>query len=138
MADELKRLKEVPLFEGLSRSELRAIVPSLRERWFNDGETIVEEGSAGGPFFLIAEGRAKLVLGGKTRKTFGPGQFFGEISVIDGGPRSATIVADGRVRALSLTSYSFKAILDENPPIARKVMAVLCARIRELDKSLTA
>ena len=139
MAKSDALLARVPLFEGLSKKELRSIAKELQEETFNEGQDIVTAGKAGGRFYLIVDGRAKVIKGDRTRTTtLGPGDYFGEMSIIDKGPRSATVRAESYVRALSIASWNFLSVLEENFSIARKIMETLSARIRESDKSLTA
>ncbi|HVE91840.1 MAG TPA: cyclic nucleotide-binding domain-containing protein [Actinomycetota bacterium] len=130
----LKLLKSVPLFEGLSGAELKRLLAETEERYFSPGQDLVVEGQKGGPFFLITEGRAKLIMGGRTRKTLGPGAAVGEMSLIDGLPRSATVRADTNIKALAIKSWNFLAILEESWPITKKIMAELSRRVRALEK----
>ncbi|HVF12851.1 MAG TPA: cyclic nucleotide-binding domain-containing protein [Actinomycetota bacterium] len=127
-------LKRVPLFEGLSRSDLKAVLKETNAETFPAGRVIVKEGSAGGRFFLIIEGLAKVSINGRTRTTLGPGDFFGEMSLIDRSPRSATVTAETGVQALSLASWNLLALLEEHWALTHKVLKVLAARIRELDR----
>lgn len=136
MADVTDLLKRVPLFEGLSKRDLRHVAHETREQWFNPGQAIVAEGQAGGAFYLIVEGRANVKVNGRKRSTMGPGDAFGEISVIDRSPRSATVEAETRVKTLAISSHNFMSLLEEHFAIAQKVLLGLCARVRELDKSL--
>ncbi len=85
-SDQLAALRSVPLFSSMSDRDLRAVLGGCREELYSDGQAIVREGQPGGPFFLITEGQAKLSVGGKTRATFHPGDYFGEIAVVDKGP----------------------------------------------------
>jgi CRP/FNR family cyclic AMP-dependent transcriptional regulator len=136
-ANKVDLLSSVPLFEGLSKKELRTVVKEAEEEVFNPGRDIVAEGKSGGRFYLIVSGRAKVSQGGRGRATLGPGDFFGEMSILDKGPRSATVTADSRVEALSIASWNFLALMQENFSIARKVMQHLSERIREKERSLT-
>jgi CRP/FNR family cyclic AMP-dependent transcriptional regulator len=138
MAGNEALLSKVPLFEGLSKKELRSVAKELQEETFNSGQDIVTAGKPGGRFYLIVDGQAKVIKGDRARSTLGPGDYFGEISIIDKGPRSATVRADSYVRALSIASWNFLSVLEENFSIARKIMETLCARVRESDRSLTA
>ena len=138
MAGNEAMLSRVPLFEGLTKKELRSLAKELQEETFNAGQDIVTAGKPGGRFYLILDGRAKVIQGDRTKATLGPGDYFGEMSIIDKGPRSATVRADGYVRALSIASWNFLSVLEENFSIARKIMETLSARVREKDKSLTA
>jgi CRP/FNR family transcriptional regulator, cyclic AMP receptor protein len=124
-------LEKVPLFEGLSKKELRLVLKECLQEDFLAGERIVAEGEPGGRFYLILQGQAKVIVADKPQGSLGPGEFFGEISIIDRRPRSATVTAQTSVRALSIASWNFLAVMNENFPIARKVMGQLCGRIRD-------
>lgn len=128
-------LKRVPLFSQCSDRELREIAKDTREELFSAGQDIVTEGSTGGPMFVILEGRAKVIIGGRTRRRFEPGAYFGEMALIDKGPRSATIRAETQVKAVSITSWNFLDLLESNWKLAHKVLSGMAQRIRELDKA---
>lgn len=130
---KIEILKEVPLFEGLAKSNLRSLMREMQEEVYSPGQTIVKEGQAGGRFFVILEGRAKVVIGGKTKSKLGPGDFFGEMSVIDKAPRSATVAAETHIKGLSLTSWNFLAVLEEAWPITRKILTTLSERVGDLE-----
>jgi CRP-like cAMP-binding protein len=126
----LQRLKSVPLFEGLSDKELNAVASASRPVEHKAGHEIVEEGGGSVGFHLILEGQATVSQGTRTIRTLGPGDYFGEISVIDGKPRSATVTTDSPVRTLSLPAWKFQPLLDENPALTRKILVGLCETIR--------
>jgi CRP-like cAMP-binding protein len=128
-------LKGVPLFEGLSKKELDEIYSASKEMLFPAGKTIVKEGEAGAAFHLILEGTAKVTSGGKSRAKLGPGDYFGEMALIDKHPRSATVAAESDVRTLSLVSWSFLPLLDHMPGLARKMLLVMSARLRAAEKA---
>ena len=128
-------LKSVPLFQGLSRSEVKEIAEEAREELLSPKQDIVQEGQSGGPFFCITEGRADVLVGDKKVGDLGPGSYFGEMSLLEGGARSATIRATTHVKALAITSWNFMAILKENFEITKKVLAELSRRVRELEHS---
>lgn len=134
---ELSILRSVPLFEGMSDRNLRVVLREAKEDVFSPGQTIVKEGQAGGRFYVIIEGRAAVLTGSRKRATLGSGAFFGEISLLDRGTRSATVTAETHIRALSIASWNFLSLLEENWGMARKVLVQLCARIRNLERSLT-
>ena len=134
-SDQIAALKGVSLFASMSDRDLKAVMAGCREEVYSDGQAIVREGQPGGPFFLITEGNAKLLVNGKVRKTFTPGDYFGEMAMIDKGPRSATIVASGPVKALAIASWDFLALCEENWGIAHKVMMGMATVIRHLDKT---
>lgn len=133
----LKLLGGVPLFEGLTDKELRSIHAAGKEVDHAAGSTMVAEGDEGLGFHLILDGQASVTVGGAKRASLGPGDYFGEMSLIDGGPRSATVTADTPVRALAITSWAFTPILNKNPEIARKMLLELSRRLRDLEKSLS-
>jgi CRP-like cAMP-binding protein len=134
-SDQLNALRAVSLFSSMSDRDLKAVLDGCREEVYSDGQAIVREGTPGGPFFLIVEGQAKMLIDGKVRRTLGPGDYFGEIALIDKGPRSATVVASGNVKALAIASWDFLALCEQDFKIAHKVMMGLAAAVRALDKN---
>lgn len=130
-----ERLASVPLFEGLSKRELRQVVSATSEVTFPEGRSIVEEGAdAGAGFHLILDGEVRVIMAGRTRARLGPGEFFGEISLLDGGPRTATVLAQTPVRTLSIPAWNFIPILDRNPTIARKLLVEVAKRLRAVQR----
>jgi CRP/FNR family transcriptional regulator len=127
-------LRDVPLFQELTDKELQSVAKYVREETFNPGDEIVTQGDSGGPFYMIVDGRANAIVDGRSRGTIGPGQAFGEISLLDSGERSATIRAETQVHALAITSWNFLSLLEENWKMSHKVMVELCRRIRSLDQ----
>jgi len=130
-------LAGVDLFQGLSKRELRAIAAMAKEMHFDEGQRVVTEGEEGGRFHLILEGGAKVSVGGRTRNTLGHGDHFGEISLIDGGPRSATVTAETPLRTLALAEWNFRPLLKEVPTIAPKILLEMCRRLRANERQLT-
>lgn len=135
--NSLQMLGSVGLFEGLSKKELTQVYRQAREGEFSAGDVIVTEGETGVGFHLILSGRAKVLAGKRTISSLGPGDFFGELSLIDRGPRTATVVANTPLKTLSLVSWEFLPMLDRNPSIARKLLLVMCGRLRNERKSHT-
>lgn len=135
-SDQIGALKKVPLFQGLSDRELKSIARDAREEPYSAGQNIVSEGSRAAAFFLITSGRANVVKGKKTIRKLGPGSHFGEMALFDASPRAATVTAETQVQTLVLSPQSFAAVLAENWPVTRKILAELSSRIRELDKEL--
>jgi CRP/FNR family transcriptional regulator, cyclic AMP receptor protein len=131
-------LGQVPLFEGLSRRHLRKIAEHADEISFREKETIVEAGQPGGTFFVVVEGEVKVTQGQRTIARAGPGEFFGEISLLDGGPRTASVIADTPVVAIRLFKSSFDKVVREEPVVAGKILAVVARRLREAEKTVTA
>jgi len=136
-ADPTAALAAVPLFEELSKKDLKTILDSSKEVSFAPGRTIVEEGTTGVAFHLIIEGTARVSVKGRTKAKLGPGDYFGEISLIDRGPRSATVSAETEVHTVTVASWNFLTLIDHTPTIARKLLTGLCKRIRETEKSAT-
>jgi CRP-like cAMP-binding protein len=128
-------LRSVPLFQGLSRRQVGQIAQLGRELEFLAGESIVETGLKAMDFYLILSGRAKLRVPGRRTRALGPGDYFGEISVLDGGPRTATVTAETRVWALRLDRSKFIPLLDRHGSIARKILVEMCGRLRSAEGS---
>lgn len=129
-------LAQVPLFSELSRAELARIAAVAKLVTYRDGATVVEEGSLGGRFFVIQSGSAKVQTGGRTRVTLGPGSYFGELSVLDGQPRSASVVASSALETWSIAEFNFRALIKQYPALAVKLLGVLSARLRAAERSL--
>ena len=132
----VERLRTVPLLSGCSARELASISGALKEVEFPAGREIVKEGHAGAGLHVIMEGQAKVVVGDRTRKRLGPGAFFGEISLLDNGPRTATVVAETPVRTVALSSWNFRSVLKEHPSLAIKMLEELARRIRASSSSV--
>ena len=133
----VEQLKTVPLFSGCSTRELASLGRFLREVDFPAGRMIVQEGRTGTGLHIIIEGETKVVVGDRTRRRLGPGEFFGEISLLDRGPRTATVVAETPVRTLALSAWNFRAALKEHPTMAVKMLEELASRVRSAGSSLT-
>lgn len=128
-------LRDVPMFACLNDKELRRVADLARDERFAPGEDIVTEGHSAGPFFLITEGDATVTVGGAERTKLGPGAFFGEMSLLDGQPRSATVRAIGDVTTISISSWDFLSLLERNWTMAQKLLAELSRRVRVLDEN---
>lgn len=129
-------LSQVPLFSGLSRRHLKQIAEHADEVGFRAGEAVVEEDQPGGSFYVILEGEVRVVRGGKTIARMGPGEFFGEISLLDGGPRTATVLAETPVLAIRVFKRSFDKVVTQEPGVASKILAVVARRLREAERTL--
>lgn len=123
-------LAKVDLFGDLAAKDLRIIREQGKEMIFDEGDEITVQGRQAGRFFLILEGEVSMSVHGRARPPLHAGDYFGEISLIDGGPRSATATATTRVRAWTLASFNFRPILRSYPTIAENVMVLLCRRLR--------
>lgn len=130
-------LAQVPLFEGLSRRHLKQIAEHADEISFREDETIIEADQPGGTFFVIVEGEVKVVRGNRVVARAGPGEFFGEISLLDGGPRTASVVAATPVVAVRLFKASFDKVVTREPKVAAKILAVVARRLREAERTIS-
>ena len=128
-------LKRVALFEGLDESELGRLAERFQERTVPEGGVVVEEGSTGTSFFIIAEGEVSVSIGGELRATLGPGDSFGEMAVIDEDVRSASIVAATDLRLYFLTPWEFRPFVHEQPEVAWKLLQSLSRRLRAAQQS---
>jgi CRP/FNR family transcriptional regulator len=131
MTDTVAALERVPLFAGLKRRELQSLAASLKERTFAAGEAVTTEGEAGLGFFVIAEGTATVDVGGRERTSLGPGDSFGEVALLDEGPRTATVRAETALRTYGMTPWVFKPFLESHPEVAWVLLQTLARRLRE-------
>ena len=129
-------LGQVPLFEGLSRRQRKQIAEHADEISFRPNEAIVEAGQPGGSFFVVVEGEAKVVRGPKVLARVGPGEFFGEISLLDGRPRTATVVAETPLLAIRIFKSSFDKVPAQEPSVAAKILTVVARRLREAERRI--
>src|SRR5918996_2592078 len=129
-ADLVSVLKTIPLFASCSQTDLRRIAAIAKQVEFAAGETICREGDTGVGLHVVLEGETKVQIGGRTRRKLGTGAFFGEIALLDGGPRSATVMAETPVRTLSIPSWSFTSVLKSQPGLALKMLEETCRRLR--------
>lgn len=130
-------LSGVPLFAGFSKRHLQALADAADDVAFRPGERIVEQGNPGETLFVLLEGQAKVVRDGKVRTRLIPGDFFGEISVLDAGPRTASVVAETPVSALRLFRRTVLKMIESEPQLALGLLEGIAHRIREVDRSLS-
>jgi CRP/FNR family transcriptional regulator, cyclic AMP receptor protein len=130
-------LSKVPIFSELSKRELHGIAEAVKEVTHEQGSVLAREGESGIGFFLIVDGTARAEVGGQAKTTMGAGDFFGEISLLDGGPRTATVVAETPITMLALTQWVFKSLIEHNPSIASKMLKVMAARLRSSSRDHT-
>lgn len=129
----LEHLASVPLFAACSRKDLQRIARASDEVRIPEGRTLVKQGDVGRECFILVEGKVKVERNGRKVATFGPGATFGELSLLDKGPRTATATAETDCTVLVLGPREFSAVLDEVPQLSHKLLSALAQRIRELD-----
>jgi CRP/FNR family cyclic AMP-dependent transcriptional regulator len=132
MADLFESLRHVQLLESLTDDELSGVVGMGQEASFPAGVDVVAEGRTGAGFHVILEGKARVTVHGEERRTLVSGEYFGEMSLFDNEPRSATVTAVTDLRTWSLASWDFMGLVETEPKIARKLFAALSKRIRSL------
>lgn len=127
-------LQRVPLFADLNRKELGQIARLFKERRFAGGETVAREGSGGAAFYLIDSGEATVTLRGEQRTTLKPGDYFGEIALIDEGARSATVTASSDLLCWGLTFWDFRPLVQGNAAIGWKLLQALAKLLRDAER----
>ena len=123
-------LSSVPLFSGLSRRPLRKLAAATQPVSFHSSETIIREGAPGDAFFAILSGRAVVTQGGRRLRRLGPGEFFGELALLDGEPRSASVVAETDLLSLRLSRRSLVEVLRADPAVAIALLTQMARRLR--------
>jgi CRP/FNR family cyclic AMP-dependent transcriptional regulator len=131
MSAPIETLRNVPLFVELDERELEQLARQMHERRFPEGADVTSEGAGGAGFFVIAEGNADVAVGGEHRASIGPGDFFGEIALIDTGVRSASITATTELLCYGLTPWEFRPFVEENPKVAWALLQTLAGRLRD-------
>ena len=123
-------IAKVPLFADLEKRELERVADSFKERRYGAGETIATEGKSGAGFFVIGEGTAIVTVKGDERTTLGPGDYFGEIALIDEGARTATLTAESDMTCYGMTFWEFRPIVESDARIAWKLLQALARKLR--------
>ena len=118
-------LKRVPIFSDLDGKELERIASSMKQRIFNAGDTVTAEGKTGVGFFVIEDGEATVTVGGEERRRLGPGDYFGEVALLNESTRTATITADTELRCYGLTSWEFRPLVETHGSIAWKLLQTM-------------
>jgi CRP/FNR family cyclic AMP-dependent transcriptional regulator len=131
-------VRQVPQFSACSSRELRAIAGVVKEVSHPEGTVIAKEGDPGVGLFVIVDGEAEVTIGGKRMAILRRGDFFGEIALLDGGPRSATVTARTDMRLLGLTEWVFRGLIQEHPSIAVRTLESMAGRLRAATQAATA
>lgn len=134
-SEKIELLKKVPLFSNLSQRHLREISKHADQLSAKTGDVLAEQGKTGWEFIFIVDGRARVEKDGKSIRQLSEGDFFGEISLIDGEPRTATVVAETDMILLVVNKASFDHLLDKVPGLQKKILIALCKYLRSAEKA---
>jgi CRP/FNR family cyclic AMP-dependent transcriptional regulator len=132
LARREQALARAPLFSNLPRRHLRALAKITGVRSYDQGATIVREGSTGSAFFVILDGGARVTRNRRTLDQLSPGDFFGEISLLDPGPRTASVISTAPTVCLDLAGKDFRDILHREPVLAVRLLEGLGKRLRNM------
>jgi CRP/FNR family cyclic AMP-dependent transcriptional regulator len=131
----LDHLSQVPLFNALSKRELQRIARASDELQVKKGTMLLEQGVDGHEAYIVVDGSATVRRNGKKVATLSSGAVVGELSLLDGGPRTATVTADTDMSLLVISQPQFSGVLEEVPALSRKMLTALAVRVRELDRA---
>ena len=131
----LDHLARVPLFATCSTKDLQKIAKASDEIAVKAGTTLVDQGQQGREAFIVVDGTAAVKRNGRKITTLGPGAVIGELSLLDRGPRTATVTADTDMTVLVNDQRNFAGVIDQVPALAHKLLATLAGRIRDLDRA---
>lgn len=134
--DSVEKLANVSLFSACSGRDLQRIAKASDTVDIESGAQLMDQGEVGRQAFIILEGTAVVRRGGRKVAVLGPGDTAGELSLLDLGPRTASVIATSDMRVLVLTARALTALIDETPGLARKLLAAMAGRIRELDRKI--
>jgi CRP/FNR family cyclic AMP-dependent transcriptional regulator len=134
---KIRLLSRVSLFSACSRGELGMIASLVEQLEVPEGKVLAREGDPGWEFFVVCEGKAKATKRGRKVASFGRGSFFGEMSLLDDGPRSATVTAETDMQLLVLNSRSFSSLISESPSVSRKLLRGMAERLRNAETAPT-
>jgi CRP-like cAMP-binding protein len=123
-------LKKVPLFSGLDNRELEQIASSMRERRVAAGDVFLEQGAGGAGFFVVEEGEADVTVDGNSVGSVGPGDYFGEIALLTGSDRTATITAKTDMVCWGMTPWDFRPLVESNSAIAWKLLTAMADKLK--------
>ena len=130
-------IRQVPLFANLSKSEMQGLSSSMKERQFDEGDTIAAEGATGVGFFIIDEGEATVTVQGREVRTLKHGDYFGEVALIDDGARTATITAKTPLKCYGITSWEFRPLVEDNAKLAWTMLQTIARRLRDAEQRAT-
>ncbi|HEY9288105.1 MAG TPA: cyclic nucleotide-binding domain-containing protein [Candidatus Dormibacteraeota bacterium] len=130
---KVERLAKIPLFAKLGHRELEQLAAQVDEVSIKAGETLIAEGQPTEAFYILTGGKARVTRAGKPVADLGPGDFFGEIGMLDNGPATATVVADGAGEAMVLSHVQFRDAIKGNDKLALQVLAAVAERLRAIE-----
>ena len=133
-AAQLDHLKTVPMFAGCSKRELQAILRAGDEITMTAGTLVVDQGQMGREAFVVLEGQVTVRRNGRRVTSLGPGAVVGELSLLDHGPRTASVICDTDCTLFVLDQRHFQKVMEQNPQIAMKLLGTLAGHIRTLDR----
>lgn len=133
-AAQLDHLKSVPMFAGCSKRELQAVLKAGDEILMTAGTLIVDQGQMGREAFVLLDGEVTVRRNGRKVVTLGPGAVVGELSLLDHGPRTASVICDTDCTLFVLDQRHFQQVIEQNPQIAMKLLGTLAGHIRNLDR----
>jgi CRP-like cAMP-binding protein len=133
-SQKIDLLKKVPLFNNLSQRHLKEITKHADQVQVEKGRVLAQQGKTGWEFIFIVEGKARVEKDGKVIRQLSKGDFFGEISLIDGEPRTATVIAETDMTILIVHKKSFDHLLDTIPGLQRKILVSFCQYLRRAEK----
>ena len=129
-------LAACPLFRGVGGDGIAALAGRATEVDFPAGHVIARQGEIGTGFFVVVEGSVRVVRDGAVIATLGPGEFFGELSVLDGRPRNAMVAAETATTCLAIASWDFEAVLLANPALTLAILRGVASRLREATEAV--
>jgi len=131
MSAMVDSLRDVPLFADLSRRDLKRVADSMKEMSFASGQEVVAQGKSGVGFFVILEGSARVSQDGEDRGLLTAGDYFGEMALIDGDDRTASVHAERELRCATMTTWSFRPFVKDHPDISWALLTALVKRVRD-------
>jgi CRP/FNR family cyclic AMP-dependent transcriptional regulator len=134
MSAPVDLLRRVPLFQGLDDRQLETLSRTMKDRTFRAGQTVATEGQGGVGFFIVESGEGTISVAGDEKGKIGPGDYFGEVALIDEGARSATITADSDLTCWGLTPWEFRPLVESNATIAWPLLKMMAERLRRAEQ----
>jgi len=132
--EKIRHLEKVSFLAECTQRQLRAVAALSKVVEMPAGSVLMRAGEPGDEFFVIIDGAAMVEISPRKRRRMGPGEFVGEMSLLDGEPRSATVTAGPGLETLALTRTDFLSLVDSEPSLARALIVALCGRIRALEQ----